>query len=171
MSYILKGGGMVCIVATCSAVGIVLRKRLIDRADCLEKVIAMLDYFSAQISYARMPVGEIVAHMARQSQFATLGFLQECSALLLDGVMFPQAWRRSAALQRHLLSKDDYERLVSIGDNLGITDAKEQQKTIELYARMFEKSYETARAECTAHAKMYLSLGVLVGIGLAILMV
>ncbi len=161
---------MVCIVATCSAVGFMLQKRLIDRADCLERLIAMLDYLSSQISYVRMPVGEIVSQMAMQSRFASLTFLEECKERLRQGEPFPDAWRASAAKQRQLLAKDDYERLASLGSTLGATDAQEQQQTIAMYTRMFEKSYEAARAECASRSRMYLTIGVLAGIGFAILM-
>ncbi len=159
-----------CIVTTCTAVGLLLRRRLIDRADYLERLIAMLDYLSAQISYVRMPIGEIVVQMAQQSQFSCLTFLNECKQLLAKGESFPLAWRSSVAQHRNWISKEDLERLISLGDILGTTDALEQQKSIEMYNRLFAKSYETARTECTSHARMYLTIGVLAGVGFAILM-
>ncbi len=159
-----------CIVTTCTAVGLMLRRRLIDRADCLERLVAMLDYLSAQISYVRMPIGEIVLQMSAQSQFTRLTFLSECRQRLSQGVSFPQAWKSSVVQQRSLLSKEDFERLISLGDVLGTTDALEQQKTIEMYTHLFEKSYESARGECTSYSRMYLTIGVLAGVGFAILM-
>ncbi len=148
-------------------------RRLIDRANYLEKVMEMLDYFSSQISYTRMPVAEIIASLADSERFDSLRFLKQVRDDLRAGVPFPEAWRTAVTQGKNaiLLGDEDMNRLFALGEYIGTTDSEEQGKTIALYQKMFTQSHEKARSESTAHAKMYTTLGVLAGIGLAVLII
>lgn len=147
-----------------------LRARLIERANCLEQVVAMLDYLRAGISYIRTPVGDMMEQMAQQTRFSALGFLPCCAKELHDATPFPEAWSCALRMKRPALAQDDFERLHALGDILGATDVRQQLQSLELYMNLFERSRELAKERCSVHAKMYTTIGVLTGVGIAILM-
>ncbi len=129
----------------------------------------MLDYIASQIRYSRLPIGDIVRRMSEQRQFEVLPFLKLCRERMGKDEAFPVAWRESAVTEKKRLPQEDFERLLALGDCLGTTDAQEQEKTLLLNADLFAKSYEKARLECAERSRMYTTLGVLGGVGLAIL--
>ncbi|SDN36108.1 stage III sporulation protein AB [Acetanaerobacterium elongatum] len=146
-------------------------RKLIEKVKFLEKIIGMLDYFSAQISYSRQPVPDIIKALACSERFGTLLFLQKCLEELNSGQTFQKAWCLAVTYYKKSMpiEDEDISRLLALGEYIGTTDSEEQNKTLVLYQKLFTQSYEKAKSESSSHSRMYTTLGVLSGLGLAVL--
>lgn len=146
-------------------------RRLIEKVQYLEKIIEMVDYFSAQISYSRQPVADIISALARSERYSKLHFLQKCLDGLNCGLAFQAAWCSAVTYNKKSMpiEDEDISRLLALGEYIGTTDSEEQNKTLVLYQKLFTQSYERAKSESSSHSRMYTTLGVLSGLGLAVL--
>lgn len=86
---------------------------------------------------------------------------------------FPDAWKQGLqeTKQQMNLEQEDWSILSMIGGLLGSMDAKGQLNELTMVQSMLTQNLEAAKQSQTEKGKLYRSLGVLSGIGLAILMI
>ena len=110
----------------------------------------------------------MLAAAASSPEFQSLPFLKAAAAdLQIDGD-FHTAWRQGVKEQGEAsgLTAADRELLVHFGDGLGRTDVEGQLTNCRLYAERLEE----ARRDAATKSRLYVTLGVTGGIGLALLL-
>ena len=117
-------------------------------------------------------MGESLAAAASSPEFQSLPFLKAAAAdLQIDGD-FHTAWRQGVKEQGEAsgLTAADRELLVHFGDGLGRTDVEGQLTNCRLYAEQLGERLEEARRDAATKSRLYVTLGVTGGIGLALLL-
>ena len=117
-------------------------------------------------------MGELLAAAASSPEFQSLPFLKAAAAdLQIDGD-FHTAWRQGVKEQGEAsgLTAADRELLVHFGDGLGRTDVEGQLPNCRLYAEQLGERLGEARRDAATKSRLYVTLGVTGGIGLALLL-
>lgn len=82
------------------------------------------------------------------------------------------AWKTAINLhcQENGFSRDDCEIIFDFGRGLGSSDTEGQLKHCETYRHLFKDRLKKARADAQTKGKLYITLGIAGGMGVALLM-
>lgn len=155
----------------CAAIGILKSRVLEQRVIQLEEILVMLEKIQTFLSYEKTPTRELIFKLAHYDGVRHLQFLQEADKHLEQTKNFPEVWKKSIETVDHKLTKDDQKMLSLIGDILGGSDVRNQMKELLLVENLAQQAYEQAIGEQQQKGKLYRSLGVLSGIGIAVLLI
>lgn len=148
--------------------GIVFSLRLQKKETILRKLILFTEEMSVHIRYQALEIPVLLWNMSQQSEYAELEFLAKTAEMSGENGDFHRAWEKNADEIPHL-SQSEREIVKSIGNGLGRTDTEGQISMLALNSTLLKEKYEKAHEEYTRKGKMYRSVGVLAGIGLAIM--
>lgn len=166
---VLIGAG---IIIVCSLVGIHKSSVLTLRTQLLDQAIVMLKKVEVCLAYERMTTGAVVSVLAQTQLAQQLTFVVQCHEDMEKGMIFPTAWKQSlwAFSRQNVLLDEDVKTLEMIGEILGAADAQSQLREISVVQQLLQQCRDHAQVQAEQKGKLYRSLGVLFGIGLAILM-
>ncbi|MCM1308755.1 MAG: stage III sporulation protein AB [Butyrivibrio sp.] len=167
--------GGVLVVFSTSAYGFLmsgdLQKRLLELKE-LKKIIFLL---KGEIGFGMTPILEAAGNIAGRCGFVFGGILRELEAQ--DGAVkngsLGGLWKSvfDKGLRDTHLSEHEKERLVSLGDSLGLTDTQTQINALEAYMEELDASIEGLSEILPAKTRLYRSLGVMLGVIITIIMV
>ena len=83
---------------------------------------------------------------------------------------FREEWKRSISARMRRLSETEKGLLLAFADPMGTTDLAGQTEHCRLYAKRFEECRTAAVASATEKKRLYPALGLLGGVGLALLL-
>ena len=144
---------------------------LSKRVSELERLLSLFESIETHLRYRQTPTAELIAAMAASEQYRVFTFLPLCAKRLSAGADFPTAWRDSlsaSAWDMHLQG-GDLDILRSLSDVLGATDTQGQLSALDLASELLRQNLKEAVHKKHTLGKLYRSLGVLVGIGAAIM--
>ena len=146
-----------------------MSSNLSKRVNELETGILLLEKMQTYLRYGKIPTSELVRALASNENFTALTFLKECSQKIEQGDAFPDAWKSAVGLWRDTrLNEKDKEILSGVSDILGSSDYESQVNSLGLTAALLEQNLKEALDAKNTTGKLYRSLGVLIGIGIAI---
>lgn len=131
----------------------------------MAELVMLLDELMVQIRYRGDTIGVLLGECAAGSDFARL-VLEETG----DGGDFRRGWRLAAESLLEL-SAEDREQVKNIGFRLGTTDAQGQISMLEMNKLILTRRANEAAAENAKKGRMYRSVGVLAGLGLAVMII
>lgn len=142
------------------------------RVKQLEAILSMIQDMATQIRYRALPLSDLIGNMAEQKELTCLPFLKQCAKRCEEGIPFPRAWEQSVEQQgkRSYLKEKDLSILYAFGSGLGTTDIEGQLANCQLHSKLVEESLQHARAERDGMGRLYSTLGILAGIGAAIVL-
>lgn len=163
----------VLVVGGCSAVGFGKSSSLSNRVHSLKQSLLMTEKMQACLQYERMTTPELIFLLSRMQSMERLIFLPVCYQMLTQGKPFPSSWKEALeqTYQQMNLEKEDRSTIALIGELLGSTDAQSQSEELGMIQSLLKQCLETAEQGQKEKGKLYRSLGILSGIGLAILMI
>ncbi|MFY9505670.1 MAG: stage III sporulation protein SpoIIIAB [Caldicoprobacterales bacterium] len=143
-------------------------KQLRQLQGALSRLEAEIIHYSTRLSDALQSVGESIE--------GEIGDLFILVSKLLDkrgNITVGSAWRMALKdlKDRLYLKKDELDILYRFGDQLGISDRNGQAKYIKLTLDQLYHQELDARETRKKYEKMYKSLGLLGGIGIAVLLI
>lgn len=164
--------GLLMIVLIGAMLGVKKSAGFSNRAKQLECCISMINTMSTEIRYQSTPLNEIIDVLSRREEYKPLWFLPGCTKLCHEKMSFPKAWQASIHEQSKdcSLKKDDCDILIAFGNSLGTSDTDGQLANCTLHTSLLEDSLKVARKDRDGFGKLYSSLGLLLGIGVAILL-
>lgn len=165
--------GVAAIAAIAAYLGITASLKLSKRADELRIILLMIDKIKTCLAFEKAHTKDIIAKLCSQSEFSKLCFLNDCRNILSENSDISRAWKCSvenSSKQLHL-EKSDLSLLISIGNILGSADSKSQTDELNLLAGFLNKNLESALTAYNTQGRLYRSLGVLSGIGIAIVLI
>ncbi len=122
--------------------------------------------------YENTDTRELIRKLSVEEGLSHLGFLPLAFKLMEEGQPFPKAWEQSLCREkrRSYLSGGDLRIIGMFSDVIGKSDRKSQMGGIELIEQLLNQAIEAAKRMRDEKGGLYRSLGILGGIGLAVLL-
>lgn len=142
------------------------------RAETIEDIVMILEVIQTGLRYACLPLSSLLASLENENK-DSLGFLSECRKMMQSGVPFPESWRKSIENDKELCSliHGALPHLIRFGESLGTTDLEGQLSCCEYYEHIFRKELEEKEEQSGKYSKLFPTLGIMLGISAAILIV
>lgn len=137
----------------------------------LETVIRLYGYLHDRLKYLQPSVNSLIEQAADSPEFEELKFLSCCLEYMRQGKDFSESWSLALSNSKTILSDDITQIIYNISNTLGTTDLESQLSAIVYDRSRLEQRLIEARDYAEKHKKLYQTLGVLSGLGLAVLIV
>lgn len=146
--------------------------KISNRVYLLEALILLIEQIKTGIRYNSAQISRLVTSLSSREEFRSLTFLSECKANLDNNIAFPKAWKQGVetAFKTGSINEQDKDILLSFGQGLGKTDVEGQISNCDVYIELISNMLLKARQEKESKGKLYTTLGLLSGIGTAILL-
>lgn len=169
----MKAAGIVLVLCSCSALGFHLSFLYGRRIrECVE-IERSLQGLLGEIRFRQTPLKEALCAIGSRGRGAFPAFLLRLSERLsgFSGGCFEQIWSEELKgyLQDSLLG-EEAELLFFLGQQLGILDLEEQQKSLSRFLEQWQRQIDGLRQQEERQGRLCRYLGVLAGFFLAILL-
>lgn len=172
---IAKAVGICLVLFSSSAIGFLLSGRLKERTEELETIRKFLLMLRGEIKYGRSTLAEAFGAIGKRLKEPYGRLLLDTAAAMeqMQGQTLAQIWEQcvSEALKESALTKEDREKLIHMGSQLGYLDTEMQLSTIELYLEQIQEEIRNAAESFKRNGRLYRTMGIMAGIFLVILMV
>lgn len=166
-------GGLM-IVSASGLLGILYSSRLYLRQKELNNLRRFMQMLETEITYGATPLPAALRNISNKAE----GFLSSFFCSVSDGLRdrsfctVRDAWIYSAdeVLADTSLKKADIELIKSFGSILGCSDREDQKKHFELFYLQLAHQEASAQEEIKRSARMYRSLGFLLGIAIFVVL-
>lgn len=151
---------ILCIVVVLSStlVGFSFSSRLSSRKSILEAFVIELKNCATQIRYSSGDLSQIFSNNFMSYSFS-------------DSKPFYQQWTDMLSTYSKVLTKKDIEVLTDFAHTLGTCDIAGEINNIELHIEMLNAQITDAQSQITTKSKLYKTLGVSLGLVVAILLI
>lgn len=151
-------------------IGNIISKRYTLRVKELKDFRNALNIIENKIKFTYEPLNEIFLQTSKLlSENMSKIFVLATKYMKEKSV--EQSWNKAIKEVNTYLNKDDIENMKNFGKMLGKTDKEGQVSHLELTKTFIEVQIEKARNEEEKNAKMYKTLGAIVGLAIVIILV
>ena len=154
----------------CFLLGNIISKRYTLRVKELKDFSNALNIIENKIKFTYEPLSEIFIQTSRLLSenmsnifIKASGYMKEFSS--------EDEWNKDVDDTSTYLNKEDIENIKSFGKLIGKTDKEGQVSHIELTRSFIELQLEKARKEEEKNAKMYKTLGAIIGLAIVIILI
>lgn len=167
--------GIIGLFVICCAGGIYLGqigKRKIVFFLEFKRVLTLL---KGEIRYGMTPIGEACNHVAEKTEGVLKTFLNEIGRNTKEKTKenFTLIWQE--AVETHLpqsyFEAGEWKQILTMGSGIGYLDVPMQLKTFDLLLEQIDHSLDNARLKQEKDGKLYQTLGVGIGLMLAIVLI
>jgi stage III sporulation protein AB len=152
-------------------IGALMTSNMSDRVRRLELSLSMLEEMANRLRYLRPTMLGLMTSISAQKRFSELKIAGLCHAGLLSGRPFSESWREALQKQRKILGDYGAEALLPLGEVLGSTDLDSQLAAIACQRELLEHGIFSAREERAKKGSLFRTMGVLGGVGIAIVLI
>lgn len=175
MDVLIKLIGGLLIVAASGLLGIVYSNRLRQRHTELKNLRRYMQMLETEVTYGATPLPAALTSISNKADGLLCNFFGCISDSLRDRSFYTvrDAWAygAEAVLLQSTLKGSDIEVIKGFGSSLGCSDREDQKKHFELFYLQLRHQEEAALEEIRKSAKMYSSLGFLLGLAVFIVLV
>lgn len=151
-------------------IGYLISKRYTLRLKELKEIKNALNIIESKIKFTYEPLQEIFNETSKMvSKNISQIFVQASNNMKQENA--EEAWEKSLNCAITNLKSEDIENLKNFGKMLGKTDKDGQLSRIELTKTFIEMQIEKAKIEEEKNSKLYKTLGAIVGLAFAIILV
>lgn len=169
----LKGAGILMVMAACTALGFCISLELDCRLGSLKEIQRMMEMLRGEIQYGSTPLQEAFLLMADQMSSPFSSYLRKIAGEMekRDGRSLGVILEENGSMLKEGtgLLPSDIKRLVRAGGRLGYLDRAMQLKTLDMYLEELAGIYGLAREEYQGKGKMYRCLGFMGGLFFAVI--
>ena len=140
------------------------------RINLLENTVLMIEEMKIQLSYLNLPIYEILNNMKDKNYLNSLSFIEYSCHLIENGVDFNLAWQKAIEDTHLQYKREEKERLLHLGMNLGVSDTDNQLCILNLDKGYFTEYISKAKSKEKKYGNLTVSLGVLSGCMIFILL-
>ncbi len=170
MLIILKGITILAIIGICSYLGMIKAKTFDNRVMALKQIQNALAMFKSKIEFTYEPIKDIFEEISCVIYQDKKNIFQETvKEMATQNVS--QAWYMAIDDSNHNLSLEDKETMKMLGKLLGKTDKQGQISEIQLTSVLLANQIEKAEQEKDKNTKLYKTLGTVLGLGIAIILI
>lgn len=167
---IIKYIVILCVFIISLCIGNLISKRYTLRLSELRDIKNALNIIENKIKFTHEPLADIFMETSRMvSKNISEIFIQASNNMRDENA--EKAWNKSIQNSRNNLSLEDIESLMSFGKMLGKTDKDGQISRLELTKTFIEMQIEKAKLEEQKNAKLYKTLGVVIGLAFVIILI
>lgn len=167
--------GIIGIFALCTVAGIYFgqlgKKKILFYVE-FKRILTLM---KGEIRYGITPIGEACSHISEKTTGVFKEFLSEIALQIQkkSKQSFPEIWKQTIenVLPKCYFSENEWEQLKQIGTSLGYMDVDMQLKSLDLMMEQVERSLVEARMKQEKDGKIYQTLGVGIGLMLAIVLI
>lgn len=144
--------------------------KLKQRVDLLEKTKLMIEEMKIQLKFLNLPVYDILIKISQKDYLKKLTYISDCCSTISIGNDFHKSWQ-AAVNSTHLpYKREEKERLLHLGLNLGTSDTENQLNILSLNSIYFDECISKAKLEEKKYGNMTTTLGLLIGCMIFILL-
>ncbi len=159
-----------CFVMLCgTGAGILAATKLRQERVAMERLCQMLRELSVQIEYRASTVQELLEQLQNMPAYAMFCFPRMMLEKMQKGEPFCQAWRFGLQADK-TVPESAKQLLLPLGEELGASDLVGQVETLAQYRQQLEPYAAEAGKQCVQRQRLYVSMGMLGGMMLAILL-
>ncbi len=175
MNIILKIIGVLMVVFSTSAYGLILSRDLHSRLNELKEIKKIMFLLKGEIAFGLTPVFEACDNTARRSNGVFKDILLDFAGheTEVKTSSIDEIWKRSfeKGLSKSHLNGNEKDRIILLGSSLGLADSKTQENAITAYLNELEVSIEQLEKSTPSKTRLYNSMGIMCGIVLTIIIV
>lgn len=151
-------------------IGNLISRRYTLRLNELKDIKNALNIIESKIKFTYEPLADIFMQTSKMvSKNISKIFALASNNMKTDNA--EEAWEKSINISITNLNKEDIESLKNFGKMLGKTDKEGQISRLELTKTFIEMQIEKAKAEEEKNAKLYKTLGAVVGLAFVIILI
>lgn len=143
--------------------------RLSWRVQWLDEAVRLTRRAGEQIRFSAAPTQVWLRALCQSGEFCRLTFLEAAAAC--PPSEFHAVWRRETRRLPAGVTDRDAQLLGQFGECLGTSDVSGQLAACEEYGKRLEEQREEARAQQQEKSRLYGTLGLLGGLGAALLVI
>ena len=169
----IKVTAVVLVALGLSASGFYFAAFYSKKTEAVSNIIMMLGIIRTQLRYSRMPLGALVRLLEENAAVGSLGFFSRCIEINEKGEAFGHSWEQSIKETKELcrLVPESLPYLIQFGERLGTTDLEGQLSCCEYYEHIFGEMLKEKEEQSKKYSKLFPTLGIMLGISAAILIV
>ena len=175
IELLLKLFGGLLIVSASGLLGLLFSNRLSLRYRELVNLRRVMQMLETEVAYGATPLPAALISVSNKTEGLASCFFRNVSECLSDRSFYTvrEAWNNSAEtlLMHSSLLNGDIELIKSFGNILGCSDREDQKKHFLLFYLQLKHQEDAALEEVKRSAKMYRSLGFLLGIAVFIVLI
>lgn len=162
----------VCVLCT-GGLGFMKGQRLRKRIRMLEQLVRLLEHMERELEFGREPLPQVMLKLSEKNTGSLQMFLQHTSRQLQQGkagvaVVFADNVRKY--LSDGDLLAEDLSGLCRLGTELGYPDRQLQIHTVSVYRQEIKGLLEELKKQYPGSCRLYRTMGMAVGILLAVLL-
>lgn len=166
----LKLIGAFFILFSALQLGLLKSRRLHQRVQCLEQLKGLLNQFLGEVQFGLRPLPDIFERLGNQP--GGEGFALTAQEMKLrDGRSAGNCFYSAIEASYPLLSQEDKETLLALGEGLGACDNATQCRLIESVIRQLEVRQQSAREFAVKNGRLYQGLGLTGGLFFILLLI
>lgn len=169
----ILGGAMV--IFSTSAYGFLMSRDLQKRLQELKEIKKIMFLLKGEIGFGMTPILEAAGNIAGRCGSVMSGILKELEAAggAVKNGSLGDIWKKvfGKGLNETHLSEREKERLLSLGNSLGLADTQTQINALEAYVEELDASIDELSKILPTKTRLYQSLGVMLGVIITIIMV
>ena len=151
-------------------IGNLISKKYILRVKELKEMKNAFNIIESKIKFTYETLPEIFLQTSRIVSNNTAGIFKE-AANNMKTLSAEEAWNKSVENASTNFNTEDMENIKSFGKMLGKTDKEGQVSQLELTKTFMDMQIEKAKQDENKNAKMYKTLGVIVGLAFVIILI
>lgn len=157
----LLGAGLIwtSLIYAGAAYSIKLSKRIV----LLEKTLLMLQEMEVQIEYLNLPLLALISEIGSRDYLRDLSFLSECRSSVNSGMDFPEAWEQAVKNSVLNYKREEKDKLLQLGANLGRTDTENQISLLNMHISNFREFLDIAKKQKLKYGSLSFNAGFLLG--------
>lgn len=175
MEYANKIIGMLMVIIATSGYGFILSRDIKARLRELKELKKIMFLMKGEISFGHTPILEGFENVSRRcgepfkeilTSFVKYG--KES-----DKKPFSDIWNEGmkGLVDKTHLSKDEKDMFMKLGSDLGLSDIKTQQNAMDSFLAELDVNITTLEKAVPNKVKLYNSMGIMLGIVIAIIMI
>ena len=150
-------------------IGMLISNKYTDRAEELKNIKSALNIFETKIRYTYETIPEAFKEISKQFDGKKVGELFKTAVEELKENTAGMAWKNAIEKTNLSINMEDKNVIEDLSKTLGSTDIQGQISQIELTQNFLDKQIENAEIEKSKNAKMYKTLGGIVGLMIVII--
>ena len=175
MEWYTKLIGTLLVISATTGYGVVLSRDIKSRMKELKELKKIIFLLKGEIGFGHTPIMEAFDNIRRRCKEPFAGIIGDLVEYghKSDKKPFNVIWTEGIGngLSKTHLTGEEKERLLCLGNELGLNDIETQKQAIENYALELDMNIEALDKILPGRVKLYNSMGIMLGIVIAIIMI